>query len=469
MIFFIDFIYSFLTPVFLFFILFKKFYDDKSKTKLVYTIVFVSIFAGLIIQEVAVIALYNNEVMLFFRSLSLLAWIVFASLMFAKKLRIYAYYFLAISLFSLAGASYVDYIKDFSFSAANIISSDLIINIAYVFLGIALTYVFAITIKKLSPVHNKIVFYGSFLFIFALSVINLVGEVMLYGIKNEIIEMTNLNLSFVAKATYFDFLFYYAYLFVLAIFTILFYLKRTRLKGKIGLIEARKLKKAIQIQSRWMKTSIIGIILCSFLLSYYDLYASQPPKISTPTMLEPNEQDEFVIPIEDVKDGDLYRYAYITEDGHKVRFFLINRYPDREKVVAVFDACMICGDIGYIKEKNELICIACNVRIFIPSVGKPGGCNPIPFEFTKKDGNVIIKKNAIVEGSRYFSEVVPIEVEDIISKKKLLNTQANFYYEFFGKTFYFENEENMEKFKKDPEKYAPDTLKRRWRTQGHKE
>jgi len=59
----------------------------------------------------------------------------------------------------------------------------------------------------------------------------------------------------------------------------------------------------------------------------------------------------------------------VSGDGHRVRFFLINRYDETNvKMGVVFDACMICGDEGYIQVGNEvffmLVVCAC---LFLPS------------------------------------------------------------------------------------------------------
>ena len=116
------------------------------------------------------------------------------------------------------------------------------------------------------------------------------------------------------------------------------------------------------------------------------------------------------IKIDEVKDGNLHRYSFVTDDGHVVRFFLINRARGgQSRIGVVYDACMLCGDTVYIQEKNEIICLACNVRIFIPSIGKAGGCNPIPLQHSIEGGEVVIRAVDLDQGTRYFSEVIAIK------------------------------------------------------------
>ncbi len=218
---------------------------------------------------------------------------------------------------------------------------------------------------------------------------------------------------------------------------------------------------------RFFGASVAILFLSAGFLLYYDLHASRPPKISTPEVLEP-VNGEFRIAMERLRDNDLHRFAYVTDEGNKVRFFLLNRYPDRDAPVAVFDACMICGDMGYVKKGEELICIACNVRIFIPSVGKEGGCNPIPFPYEFDGKEVIIKLETILKGVHYFSEVVEKSVSDPVSGAKIINLKAPKTYIFGGKTYYFENGANYERFKENPEAFVGEATHAHWRAQGYK-
>ena len=200
-------------------------------------------------------------------------------------------------------------------------------------------------------------------------------------------------------------------------------------------------------------------ILISFLGLYYILVASKPPTIDEPKIIEP-QGAEFIIDANIVKDGKLHRFAYVTDDGHKVRFFLLNRFTDKFAPVAVFDACSICGDMGYIKKGDELICIACNVRIFLPSVGKLGGCNPIPLDYKLEGQNIVIALKTIEDGASYFSEIVDKKVIDPVSRKEILNT-SKFSYLYYGRTYFFESEANANAFTAHPERYVDEngTLK----------
>ena len=106
-------------------------------------------------------------------------------------------------------------------------------------------------------------------------------------------------------------------------------------------------------------------------------------------------------------------------------------------------------------ENDQVICVGCGVRMFIPSIGKPGGCNPVPIEdWQQTDSQVIIHKKNLEDGLNLFSTIVEIEVTDPISGKKLSNLQTEFKYNHDGKTYFFENEKNLEEFRENSEKYS---------------
>jgi len=95
------------------------------------------------------------------------------------------------------------------------------------------------------------------------------------------------------------------------------------------------------------------------------------------------------IPLSQVSDGDLHRYA-AREGGTEVRFLLYKK-PDGN-VVAVFDACEICGPVGFFKGPNGLVCKNCAAPINSQSVGTAGGCNPLPLHSTRNGDAIVIQE-----------------------------------------------------------------------------
>jgi high-affinity iron transporter len=105
------------------------------------------------------------------------------------------------------------------------------------------------------------------------------------------------------------------------------------------------------------------------------------------------------IPLKDVYDGELHRYE-AKENGIEVRFFLYQK-PDG-KVATLFDACEICGPVGFYKGSIGVICKNCAAPINPQSVGMPGGCNPIPLKAETTSDAVIVSETDIMAGAHYF-------------------------------------------------------------------
>ncbi|MBI1207545.1 MAG: DUF2318 domain-containing protein [Azospirillum sp.] len=221
-------------------------------------------------------------------------------------------------------------------------------------------------------------------------------------------------------------------------------------------VERRRRLALILSEQRWFRGALTTAGFLLVVMLYHDLYASQPPRLSAAVPVAADAEGEVRIPVEQVKDGRLHRFAYIASDGHRIRFFLINRYDaDHVSIGVVFDACMICGNQGYIQEGNEVICVACNVRLFTPSIGKPGGCNPIPLVHRASADTITIAAADLAKGAKYFSEIVELAVTDPVTGTRLVNLKAPYQYDYGGGTFFFESRDSYEKFRADPERYVP--------------
>ena len=112
------------------------------------------------------------------------------------------------------------------------------------------------------------------------------------------------------------------------------------------------------------------------------------------------QDGKVTIPASQVGEGELKHYVSDV-NGVPVRFFLY-RKPDH-KVAALFDACEICGPVGFYKSGNAVICKNCAAPINPQSVGQPGGCNPIPLKATITDETVVITQAQLAEGAAVFS------------------------------------------------------------------
>lgn len=106
------------------------------------------------------------------------------------------------------------------------------------------------------------------------------------------------------------------------------------------------------------------------------------------------------LPLAELGENELHRYR-VEVDGQPVRFIAM-RLGDGE-VVAAFDACVICGAKGYSQKGGEVLCLHCASAIFPPSIGRPGGCNPIPLEFRTEGQELVVAAGGLAEAADLFA------------------------------------------------------------------
>jgi uncharacterized membrane protein len=98
---------------------------------------------------------------------------------------------------------------------------------------------------------------------------------------------------------------------------------------------------------------------------------------------------EIIIPLTQIEDGHLHRFAYTAGENIEVRFIVIKK---NEAAFGVgLDACEICGATGYYERKNEVICRLCDVVMNKSTIGFRGGCNPVPLAYALRSGSMVIQ------------------------------------------------------------------------------
>ncbi|MBP5575261.1 MAG: DUF2318 domain-containing protein [Treponema sp.] len=149
--------------------------------------------------------------------------------------------------------------------------------------------------------------------------------------------------------------------------------------------EHRKLKARSKKNRRW------GIFL--ILLSiYFCIDLTVIRKFSQKIVeLSPSEEfqiegNEIFIPLEQIADGHLHRFTWTSEKGKKVRFIVVQKKGNNFGVG--FDACEVCGNVGYYERGDEVVCNRCDVVMNRNTIGLKGGCNPIPLYSKIEDGGL---------------------------------------------------------------------------------
>jgi high-affinity iron transporter len=196
-------------------------------------------------------------------------------------------------------------------------------------------------------------------------------------------------------------LFFFVTIFALAALMVLFDAKRRAPVPDDGSpAERRKAAWDARRERLWMAS------VYSFSFVFIALITAEFIYTKSVSALSPATEVKFVngqvtIPLAQVSDGDLHRFQ-AEENGNAIRFWLYQK-PDG-KIATVFDACEICGSVGFYKTSTGVVCKNCAAPINPQTVGTPGGCNPVPLKATQTADAVIIQEADMAAGSRMFAQ-----------------------------------------------------------------
>ncbi len=151
--------------------------------------------------------------------------------------------------------------------------------------------------------------------------------------------------------------------------------------------ERRKLL-AAAIRQRRLRLVVPFIALLIFTAAaYQSCYPNVEYWDPKPIVVTATSSGEIIIPMKsdiDLEDGKLHKFLF-KQGGKEARFFVL--LGPAAKLTVDLDACAICKPDGYGQADGTVICYYCKTLIPLETVGKPGGCNPVPITFTeKKDG-----------------------------------------------------------------------------------
>ncbi|MGQ9371544.1 Fe-S-containing protein [Azospirillum sp. ST 5-10] len=359
-----------------------------------------------------------------------------------------------------AGADFLDAVADTSFTAASVLNTGLVLNSGALLLGTAALAGLAAVTAHAGRAAGRRPAWAVLAAVLLIQAAAWAAAVALGLLQLGQLAVSATRVSLLARAGALVPLAVYADLALVALLGLLAWARRPRPAIGSAVASASRPQRrsagaAVRREARWARGTAAAVAVLAAVLLYHDLYASLPPSLSPAETVVPAADGTVRIPVDSVKDGALHRFAYVARDGHRVRFFLINRYdPEHPHIAVVFDACTICGDAGYIQDGDEVYCSACNVRLFRPSIGKPGGCNPIPIAHTVEDGQVVVAAAALEDGSVHFREVVAVTAADPVSGAALDTLSAPHRYDYEGTTYHFESRATYDAFRADPARYA---------------
>jgi high-affinity iron transporter len=196
-------------------------------------------------------------------------------------------------------------------------------------------------------------------------------------------------------------LFFFVTIFALAALMVLFEVKRRQPASlPDSPAERRKALWSARRERLWMVSVYASSFLFIVMVTAEFIYAKSVSALSPATEVT-FTNGQLTIPLAQVSDGDLHRFE-AKANGTTVRFWLYQK-PDG-KVATVFDACQICGPVGFYKGSNGVVCKNCAAPINGQTVGTAGGCNPIPLRAEQSSDAVLIREQDIAAGVRIFQQ-----------------------------------------------------------------
>jgi FTR1 family protein len=195
--------------------------------------------------------------------------------------------------------------------------------------------------------------------------------------------------------------FFFVTIFTLAALMILFEAKRREpAPAMASSAERRKAAWSARRERMWMISVLTFSFIFIALITAEFVYAKSASNLSPATEVS-FTNGRVSIPLAQIADGDLHRFQ-ASENGTAIRFWLYQK-PDG-KVATVFDACEICGSVGFYKGPNGVVCKNCAAPINPQTVGTAGGCNPVPLKATQTADAVIIQEADVAAGGRMFAQ-----------------------------------------------------------------
>src|SRR5438067_1134918 len=218
--------------------------------------------------------------------------------------------------------------------------------------------------------------------------------------ENEVLPSSRREMAIIGPIVRND-LFFFVTIFALAALMVLFEVKRREPASvSASAAERRKAQWSARRERLWMASVYASSFLFILMVTAEFIYAKSVSALSPATELT-FTNGQVNIPLTQVSDGDLHRFE-ARENGVAIRFWLYQK-PDG-KVASVFDACQICGPVGFYKGPNGVICKNCAAPINGQSVGTAGGCNPVPLKAEQSSDAIVIRETDIAAGARMFKQ-----------------------------------------------------------------
>lgn len=290
---------------------------------------------------------------------------------------------LSVSFFVLPRATEITLLSAGIFNQIEILNTELLSNISGMLLGISIVTLFGILLMRNSQKISGIGLVLSASAILGILFAQQMVAVAQFGFAYGFLPLTPFLLSILAPLiNNYDY-FFYGLLAASSLYLLAYILtpKKKVADESFNPAQRRKHKASIRSEKRLYVVTALTLMIAGSLVageSIAKTYQKMASELSTAEVVKATD-GEVRIPIKSVSDGSLYRFSFEASDRTNVRFIVIHKGSGVYGVA--LDFCDICGPTGYYQRRRDVICKNCDVAINIPTIGIPGGCNPVPLNY----------------------------------------------------------------------------------------
>ena len=149
--------------------------------------------------------------------------------------------------------------------------------------------------------------------------------------------------------------------------------------------QSRLARAAASRERSWRRGfALLGLVVVALLAASFASRARIPAAEAATALAPEAGQVSFEGGL--LADGRMHIFETPLGQG-SVRFFAVRVGAD---VRTNLDACEICGPIGYFLEGGAAVCRNCTSPIALTSLGRRGGCNPIPLRSRLEGTRVVV-------------------------------------------------------------------------------
>ena len=243
------------------------------------------------------------------------------------------------------------------------------------------------------------------LFLFLAMLVNAVRQIctMLQIILTKRLIESNHTLFTIAKysSNYKDW-FIYITLLIVVFIPIILWVKSFQVNEPYSNpAEHRKIRAKWRSIRRWSSTAAICLVLVVLNMTVISAYSNREVELSPIEDAADVDDENIYVSFDQVADGHLHRYAYVTENNVEIRFIVIKK-PNSSAYGIGLDACDICGETGYYEKNGQVVCKLCDVVMNINTIGFKGGCNPIVIPYEIENGTIVVPISGLLEYEKEF-------------------------------------------------------------------